>query len=55
MLVFLVLTSPIYLRCLYTSVESFLEHLELPMLKEIYMVDIHPAPLLSLIKHCPTI
>jgi hypothetical protein len=25
------------------------------MLEEIYMVDIHPAPLLSLIKRCPTI
>jgi hypothetical protein len=32
-----------------------LDHFELPVLEEIYTVDSHLAPLLSLIERCPTI
>ncbi|KAJ7263596.1 hypothetical protein B0H12DRAFT_281727 [Mycena haematopus] len=43
------------LRRLYTSSQPFLNHLELPAVEEIYMVDTDPTPFLSLVKRCPTI
>ncbi|KAJ7765272.1 hypothetical protein B0H16DRAFT_1454436 [Mycena metata] len=44
-----------HLRRLYVSDPSFLNHLELPALEKIYMVDTGPAPFLSLISRCPTL
>ncbi|KAJ6534857.1 hypothetical protein B0H19DRAFT_1271541 [Mycena capillaripes] len=44
-----------HLRRLYISSQPFLNQLELPALEEIYMVDTHPAPFLSLVDRCPTI
>ncbi|KAJ7477659.1 hypothetical protein FB451DRAFT_191928 [Mycena latifolia] len=45
----------LHLNRLYSSRQVFLNHLELSALEEIYMVDTHPAPLLSLLERCPTI
>ncbi|KAJ6524276.1 hypothetical protein DFH09DRAFT_1329558 [Mycena vulgaris] len=45
----------LHLHRLYSSRQVFLNHLELSALEEIYMVDTHPAPLLSLLERCPTI
>ncbi|KAF8214837.1 hypothetical protein K438DRAFT_1802229 [Mycena galopus ATCC 62051] len=45
-----------HLRRLYLTSQLFLDHLELPALEEIYMLDTHPtSPFLSLVERCPTI
>ncbi|KAK7057986.1 hypothetical protein R3P38DRAFT_2843941 [Favolaschia claudopus] len=44
-----------HLRRIYVSDQTFLNQLELPALKEIFIVGTDPAPLLSIVKRSPSI